>query len=113
MKKVDPFFILKHKRTYKKEGKKMSRDKVFETLQLIKNDKRYNVFVDLETLDSEEILKIDPENYSYMIIEHNPYQPLKELALQGLLFIGFMEFGYFQFKGKRKKYPIEMFSKSN
>ena len=41
----------------------------------------------------------------FIILEHNPNQPINELRLQGLYFMGFVVNGYYHIR--KKIYPVE------
>ncbi len=77
----------------------MKLEEVYKTIQLLKRDKRYDVFFDAEYSNPKNGKKL------FMIIEHNPYQPVKELRSQGLYFMAFVADGYFHMN--KKIYPIE------
>lgn len=77
----------------------MGLEEVFKTMNLLRTDKRYDVFYDLEYSNPAN------DELYYMILEHNPYQPVKELRSQDLYFMGFVLDGYFHFK--KKLYPVK------
>ncbi len=82
----------------------MKIEEVYKIMQLLKRDKRFDVFVDIENLGKD----YDRENLPYMILEHIPYQPVQELRLQGLIYMGFITDGYYHFH--KKVYPVEIFA---
>lgn len=77
----------------------MKLEEVYKTIQLLKRDKRYDVFMDFEYSDMENGKKL------FIILEHNPNQPINELRLQGLYFMGFVVNGYYHIR--KKIYPVE------
>ena len=77
----------------------MKLEEVYKTIQLLKRDKRYDVFIDFEYSDMENDKKL------FIILEHNPNQPINELRLQGLYFMGFVVNGYYHIR--KKIYPVE------
>lgn len=77
----------------------MKLEEVYKTMNLLKRDKRYDVFFDVEYSDPENDKKL------FVILEHNPYQPIKELRYQGLYFMGFVANGYYHMN--KKIYPVE------
>lgn len=77
----------------------MSLEELFKTINLLRTDRRYDVFLDLEYSRPAN------DELYYMILEHNPYQPVKELRSQDLYFMGFVLDSYFHFK--KKLYPVE------
>lgn len=81
----------------------MKFNEVVEKMKLLKTDRRYDIFCDLEYSNLENI----EDELVYIILEHNKKQTFKELELQGLLVVGFVEDGYLH--QNKKLYPVEAF----
>lgn len=83
----------------------MSKKEAFKTMQLLRPNKRYDLFIDLDDINID-----DADSYKYMFLEHNKHQTLKELCLQeNLLYIGFVEYSFYHHQGNKKMYPVVCF----